>query len=125
MLHYPFKVYNETVEPIIPAIFQRTKATCFAYGQTGKFCCIFQILDLISNNHLNGCFIALIRIIIVVIIINQCMLFANIRTCGPSSVMLHACSYLCEVDQLLPIPNIYGQIYFRQRENIYHAATTS
>ncbi|KAF8667910.1 hypothetical protein HU200_052538 [Digitaria exilis] len=30
------KVYNETVEPIIPAIFQRTKATCFAYGQTGS-----------------------------------------------------------------------------------------
>lgn len=24
-----------TVEPIIPTIFQRTKATCFAYGQTG------------------------------------------------------------------------------------------
>ncbi|CAN6207643.1 unnamed protein product [Urochloa humidicola] len=30
------KVYNEIVEPIIPAIFQRTKATCFAYGQTGN-----------------------------------------------------------------------------------------
>ncbi|KAA3455680.1 kinesin-13A-like [Gossypium australe] len=27
-------VYRETVEPIIPIIFQRTKATCFAYGQT-------------------------------------------------------------------------------------------
>jgi len=24
------------VEPIVPLIFQRTKATCFAYGQTGK-----------------------------------------------------------------------------------------
>nr|CAB3470557.1 unnamed protein product [Digitaria exilis] len=34
------KVYNETVEPIIPAIFQRTKATCFAYGQTGKKLCM-------------------------------------------------------------------------------------
>jgi hypothetical protein len=29
------QVYRETVEPIIPIIFQRTKATCFAYGQTG------------------------------------------------------------------------------------------
>ncbi|PUZ56710.1 hypothetical protein GQ55_5G352300 [Panicum hallii var. hallii] len=30
------EVYCETVEPIIPIIFQRTKATCFAYGQTGS-----------------------------------------------------------------------------------------
>ncbi|CAM6082682.1 unnamed protein product [Calypogeia fissa] len=30
------EVYNVTVEPIVPAIFQRTKATCFAYGQTGS-----------------------------------------------------------------------------------------
>ncbi|KAI3855185.1 hypothetical protein MKW92_036365 [Papaver armeniacum] len=30
------EVYRVTVEPIIPAIFQRTKATCFAYGQTGS-----------------------------------------------------------------------------------------
>uniref|UniRef100_A0A804K8F9 Kinesin-like protein n=1 Tax=Musa acuminata subsp. malaccensis TaxID=214687 RepID=A0A804K8F9_MUSAM len=30
------EVYHETVEPVIPAIFQRTKATCFAYGQTGN-----------------------------------------------------------------------------------------
>ncbi|KAI4324742.1 hypothetical protein MLD38_030199 [Melastoma candidum] len=29
-------VYSETVEPIVPIIFQRTKATCFAYGQTGS-----------------------------------------------------------------------------------------
>lgn len=29
-------VYAETVEPIVPIIFQRTKATCFAYGQTGS-----------------------------------------------------------------------------------------
>lgn len=29
------QVYRSTVEPIIPTIFQRTKATCFAYGQTG------------------------------------------------------------------------------------------
>ncbi|KAJ3701784.1 hypothetical protein LUZ61_005489 [Rhynchospora tenuis] len=29
------KVYRETVEPVVPAIFQRTKATCFAYVQTG------------------------------------------------------------------------------------------
>ena len=29
------QVYRKTVEPIIPIIFQRTKATCFAYGQTG------------------------------------------------------------------------------------------
>ncbi|TYI22697.1 hypothetical protein ES332_A06G120500v1 [Gossypium tomentosum] len=28
------EVYRGTVEPIIPIIFQRTKATCFAYGQT-------------------------------------------------------------------------------------------
>ena len=31
------KVYLETVEPIIPTLFQQTKATCFAYGQTGSF----------------------------------------------------------------------------------------
>ncbi|KAI5068369.1 hypothetical protein GOP47_0016714 [Adiantum capillus-veneris] len=30
------EVYMETVEPIIPTLFQRTKATCFAYGQTGS-----------------------------------------------------------------------------------------
>jgi kinesin family protein 2/24 len=30
------EVYRTTVEPIVPTIFQRTKATCFAYGQTGK-----------------------------------------------------------------------------------------
>ncbi|GER52186.1 kinesin motor family protein [Striga asiatica] len=30
------EVYANTVEPIIPTIFQRTKATCFAYGQTDK-----------------------------------------------------------------------------------------
>ncbi|XP_024969560.1 kinesin-like protein KIN-13B [Cynara cardunculus var. scolymus] len=30
------EVYYETVEPIVPIIFQRTKATCFAYGQTGS-----------------------------------------------------------------------------------------
>ncbi|KAL1804795.1 hypothetical protein ACET3Z_027863 [Daucus carota] len=30
------EVYLETVEPIIPMIFERTKATCFAYGQTGS-----------------------------------------------------------------------------------------
>ncbi|GAB2269414.1 Kinesin-like protein KIN-13B [Dionaea muscipula] len=30
------EVYCETVEPIVPIIFQRTKATCFAYGQTGS-----------------------------------------------------------------------------------------
>lgn len=29
-------VYAETVEPIVPLIFQKTKATCFAYGQTGS-----------------------------------------------------------------------------------------
>ena len=29
------QVYRATIEPIIPIIFQRTKATCFAYGQTG------------------------------------------------------------------------------------------
>lgn len=29
------QVYRVTVQPIIPIIFQRTKATCFAYGQTG------------------------------------------------------------------------------------------
>ncbi|GLU22207.1 hypothetical protein SLE2022_382990 [Rubroshorea leprosula] len=30
------EVYRETVEPIVPIIFQQTKATCFAYGQTGS-----------------------------------------------------------------------------------------
>ncbi|KAM0020751.1 putative plus-end-directed kinesin ATPase [Helianthus debilis subsp. tardiflorus] len=30
------EIYAQTVEPIIPIIFQRTKATCFAYGQTGS-----------------------------------------------------------------------------------------
>ncbi|KAI5593999.1 hypothetical protein BDE02_03G047500 [Populus trichocarpa] len=30
------EVYRETVEPIVPIIFQRVKATCFAYGQTGS-----------------------------------------------------------------------------------------
>uniref|UniRef100_A0A5B7BPC7 Kinesin-like protein n=1 Tax=Davidia involucrata TaxID=16924 RepID=A0A5B7BPC7_DAVIN len=30
------ELYSETVEPIVPIIFQRTKATCFAYGQTGS-----------------------------------------------------------------------------------------
>ncbi|GMQ06547.1 hypothetical protein CsSME_00051090 [Camellia sinensis var. sinensis] len=30
------EIYSETVEPIVPIIFQRTKATCFAYGQTGN-----------------------------------------------------------------------------------------
>lgn len=29
------QVYRATVQPIIPTIFERTKATCFAYGQTG------------------------------------------------------------------------------------------
>ncbi|KAE8735399.1 Kinesin-like protein KIF2C [Hibiscus syriacus] len=30
------EVYSETVEPMVPLIFNRTKATCFAYGQTGS-----------------------------------------------------------------------------------------
>ncbi|GAA0141144.1 microtubule binding motor protein [Lithospermum erythrorhizon] len=30
------EIYSQTVEPIVPIIFQRTKATCFAYGQTGS-----------------------------------------------------------------------------------------
>ncbi|CAO2841954.1 unnamed protein product [Amaranthus hypochondriacus] len=30
------EVYTETVEPVVPLIFQKTKATCFAYGQTGS-----------------------------------------------------------------------------------------
>ncbi|XP_057536712.1 kinesin-like protein KIN-13B [Amaranthus tricolor] len=30
------EVYAETVEPVVPLIFQKTKATCFAYGQTGN-----------------------------------------------------------------------------------------
>jgi len=30
------EVYRVTVEPIVPTIFQRTKATCFAYGKTGS-----------------------------------------------------------------------------------------
>lgn len=39
------QVYRVTVEPIIPTIFQRTKATCFAYGQTGKLERYEQITD--------------------------------------------------------------------------------
>jgi hypothetical protein len=35
LMEFSGQVYRETVEPIIPIIFQRTKATCFAYGQTG------------------------------------------------------------------------------------------
>ncbi|KAF4350476.1 hypothetical protein G4B88_018032 [Cannabis sativa] len=31
------EVYSESVEPVVPLIFHKTKATCFAYGQTGKF----------------------------------------------------------------------------------------
>lgn len=34
-----WQVYRVTVQPIIPTIFQRTKATCFAYGQTGALTC--------------------------------------------------------------------------------------
>ncbi|KAK9071282.1 hypothetical protein SSX86_009850 [Deinandra increscens subsp. villosa] len=30
------EIYSQTVEPIVPIIFQKTKATCFAYGQTGS-----------------------------------------------------------------------------------------
>ncbi|OAY63910.1 Kinesin-13A [Ananas comosus] len=30
------EVYSVTVEPIVPAIFQRGKVTCFAFGQTGS-----------------------------------------------------------------------------------------
>ncbi|OAY67573.1 Kinesin-13A [Ananas comosus] len=30
------EVYRVTVEPIVPAIFQRGKVTCFAFGQTGS-----------------------------------------------------------------------------------------
>lgn len=30
------EVYRSTVKPIVPAIFRRTKGTCFAYGQTGS-----------------------------------------------------------------------------------------
>jgi hypothetical protein len=40
-------VYSETVEPIVPLIFHRTKATCFAYGQTGKW---FRSSELIKVN---------------------------------------------------------------------------
>lgn len=39
------QVYGETVEPIVPIIFQRTKATCFAYGQTGELTRILSIID--------------------------------------------------------------------------------
>ncbi|KAK2985300.1 hypothetical protein RJ640_024296 [Escallonia rubra] len=49
------KVYSETVEPIVPIIFQRTKATCFAYGQTGKsFCCVFLLIVLHFLNDLTN-----------------------------------------------------------------------
>ncbi|XP_062090767.1 kinesin-like protein KIN-13B [Humulus lupulus] len=30
------EVYSESVEPVVPLIFHKTKATCFAYGQTGN-----------------------------------------------------------------------------------------
>ncbi|KAB1226705.1 Kinesin-13A [Morella rubra] len=38
------EVYRETVEPIVPIIFQRTKATCFAYGQTGSICGDWEVI---------------------------------------------------------------------------------
>ena len=37
LLFLLLQVYSETVEPVVPLIFHRTKATCFAYGQTGKW----------------------------------------------------------------------------------------
>ncbi|KAL5975884.1 hypothetical protein ACLOJK_020212 [Asimina triloba] len=47
------EVYRETVEPIVPAIFQRTKATCFAYGQTGIFFEIYggKLFDLLNDRR--------------------------------------------------------------------------
>lgn len=38
------EIYSETVEPIVPIIFQKTKATCFAYGQTGSDDCYYLIV---------------------------------------------------------------------------------
>ncbi|KAG8077297.1 hypothetical protein GUJ93_ZPchr0007g4618 [Zizania palustris] len=37
------EVYRETVEPVVPAIFNRTKATCFAYGQTGIYLVFYTV----------------------------------------------------------------------------------
>jgi kinesin family member 2/24 len=34
------EVYASAVEPLIGAVFQRGKATCFAYGQTGARICV-------------------------------------------------------------------------------------
>lgn len=55
---YLGQVYRETVGPIVPAIFEKTKATCFAYGQTGKeLPCIQALakftrsLDCCGRNH--------------------------------------------------------------------------
>lgn len=43
------QVYSETVEPIVPLIFNRTKATCFAYGQTGKVLNFMQFCKSVRN----------------------------------------------------------------------------
>ena len=42
------QVYRVTVEPIIPTIFQRTKATCFAYGQTGRNSFLLFLLQMLA-----------------------------------------------------------------------------
>ncbi|CAL0326262.1 unnamed protein product [Lupinus luteus] len=39
------EVYRVTVQPIIPTIFERTKATCFAYGQTD----VSMVLDAVGG----------------------------------------------------------------------------
>ncbi|KAE8726370.1 Kinesin-13A [Hibiscus syriacus] len=53
------EVYRETVEPIIPIIFQRTKATCFSYGQTEgkliKATCILDSMRLIMREDGKQC----------------------------------------------------------------------
>ncbi|PON94559.1 Kinesin-like protein [Trema orientale] len=43
------EVYSESVEPIVPLIFHKTKATCFAYGQTGE--CFFPVCSFYIVPH--------------------------------------------------------------------------
>lgn len=50
------QVYRVTVEPIIPIIFQRTKATCFAYGQTGTHSFRLFFLNVMCAIYVIFCF---------------------------------------------------------------------
>ena len=47
------QVYRATVQPIIPTIFERTKATCFAYGQTGTLLTDISVCSFTLHDFLN------------------------------------------------------------------------